>query len=145
MSNLENVADQFLALLGYIKKQYFKPAEQITRSRLSPAQFQAISILYHKESLPMSELAVEMKISKQQLTPIIAKLIETNLAARKEDKSDRRVVQIEITEQGRSIFKALFAQIKINFIEKLSAIPDQELDELKQILVRMQEIIKAEE
>jgi len=145
MSNLENIVDEFLALLGYIKRQYFKPAEQIARSRLSPAQFQAISILYHKDFLPMTELAVEMQISKQQLTPIIARLIETNLVARKEDENDRRVVNIEITEQGRSIFQALFAQIKINFIEKLSAIPDQELDELKQILVRMQEIIKAEE
>ena len=145
MSNLENIVDEFLALLGYIKRQYFKPAEQIARSRLSPAQFQAISILYHKDFLPMTELAVEMQISKQQLTPIIARLIETNLVARKEDENDRRVVNIEITEQGRSIFQALFAQIKINFTEKLSAIPDKELDELQQMLVRMQEIIKTEE
>ena len=145
MSNLENVANEFLALLGYIKRQYFKPAEQIARSRLSPAQFQAITILYHKKSLPMSELAVEMKVSKQQLTPIIAKLIETGLAARKEDENDRRVVRIEITEQGRSTFQALFAQIKINFTKKLSIIPDEELDELQQMLVRMQEILKTEE
>lgn len=144
MSNLENIADEFLALMGYIRRQYFKPAEQIARSRLSPAQFQAISLLYHKKSIPMSELADEMKISKQQLTPIIARLIETDMVARKEDENDRRVVNIEITEHGRSIFQALFARMKINLTEKLSAIPEDELHELKQLLVRMREIINTE-
>jgi DNA-binding MarR family transcriptional regulator len=143
MSQLDNVAGEFLALLGYIKKEYFKPAEQIARSRLSPAQFQAISILYHKESLPMSELTVEMKISKQQLTPIITRLIESNLVVRKADENDRRIVRVEITEHGRSIYNALFASIKVNFTEKLGLIPDKELDELKQMLTRMQEILKT--
>ena len=143
MSQLDNVAREFLALLGYIKNEYFKPAEQIARSRLSPAQFQAISILYHKESLPMSELAVDMKISKQQLTPIIARLIESNLVVRKADENDRRIIRIEITAHGRSIYNALFASIKVNFTEKLGLIPDKELDELKQMLTRMQEILKT--
>jgi MarR family transcriptional regulator, organic hydroperoxide resistance regulator len=142
MSKLDNVAGEFLGLLGYIKNEYFKPAEHIARSRLSPGQFQAISILYHKEALPMSELAVDMKISKQQLTPIIAKLIESNLVVRKADENDRRIIRIEITEHGRSIYKALFASIKGNFTEKLGLIPDKELDELNQMVTRMQEILK---
>lgn len=143
MSKMENVADEFLRLLEYIRDNYFKPAEQITRSRLSPAQFYAISILFRKDSLPMSELAAEMKISKQQLTPIIGRLIDDNLAVRKTDENDRRIVRIEIAELGRSIFKALSAQIKGNFTEKLSEIPDKELDELKQMVIRMQEILKT--
>ncbi len=142
MSNLENVAGEFLRLLGYIRDNYFRPAEQITRSRLSPGQFHAISILFHKGSLPMSELAAVMKISKQQLTPIISKLIESSLVVRKTDENDRRIVRIEITELGKSIHKALFTRIKVNFTEKLSEIPDKELEELKQMVTRMQEILK---
>ena len=142
MSQLENVAEEFLRLLGYIRDNYFKPAEQIARARLSPAQFHAIGILFRKDSLPMSELAAEMKISKQQLTPIIARLIESSLVVRKTDENDRRIVRIEITELGRSTYKALFVQIKVNFTEKLSEIPDKELDELKQMVTRMQEILK---
>lgn len=143
MSKLENVAEEFLGLLGYIRDNYLKPAEHIARSRLSPAQFYAVSILFQKDSLPMSELATEMKISKQQLTPIIARLIESSLAVRKTDENDRRIVHIEIAELGRSTFKALSAQIKGNFTEKLSEIPDKELDELKQMVIRMQEILKT--
>jgi DNA-binding MarR family transcriptional regulator len=142
MSKLENVAEEFLGLLGYIRDNYFKPAEHIARSSLSPSQFHAISILYQKDSLPMSELAAEMKISKQQLTPIIAKLIERSLVVRKIDEKDRRIVLIKITEPGRNTYKALFAQIKGNFTEKLGEIPDKDLDELKQMVTRMQEILK---
>jgi len=143
MSNLENVAEKFLSLLGHIRDNYFKPAEQITRSRLSPAQFYAISILYRKVSLTMSELAAEMKISKQQLTPIIAKLIDNHLVIRKTDERDRRIILIAITESGMSAYKALIAQIKSNFTEKLSELSDQELDELEKTVSRMQEILKT--
>lgn len=142
MSNAENIAGDFLSLLGLIKHEYFKPAEQITRNRLSPAQFHAINILCHKVSLPMSELAAELKISKQQLTPLVARLIEYNLVVRKPDESDRRIIRIEITEEGRNIFKALFVEIRRNFTEKLSSVPEDELDELAHMLTRMQEILK---
>ena len=143
MSNSDNVAVEFLSLLAHIRDNYFKPAEQIARSQLSPTQFHAISILYRKGSLPMSELAADMKISKQQLTPIIARLNESNLVIRKSDNNDRRVVRIELNEPGRTIYKSLFARIKTNFIEKLSEIPDDELDELMQMVTRMQEILRS--
>lgn len=143
MSKVENIAGDFLSLLGIIKHEYFKPAEQITRNRLSPAQFHAINILCHKVSLPMSELAAELKMSKQQLTPLVARLIEYKLAIRKPDESDRRIIRIEITEEGRNIFTALYAEIRRNFTEKLSSIPEDELDELAHILTRMREILNT--
>lgn len=141
MSKLEKVTAEFLALLEYIGDEYFKPAEQITRSRLSPGQFHTLSILCRKGALPMSELAGELKISKQQLTPMIAKLIESQLVVRKTDANDRRIVRIEITPAGRSIFETLGAEIKRNFTQKLSLIPEIELEELEEMVTRMQAIL----
>jgi DNA-binding MarR family transcriptional regulator len=141
MSKLEKVTTEFLTLLAYIRDEYLKPADQITRSRLSPAQFHAIAILCHTGALPMSELAGELKISKQQLTPVIAKLIETQQVIRKTDAHDRRIVQIEITTAGRKTFETLGAEIKRNFTQKLSLIPEADLEELARMLTRMQEIL----
>ena len=76
INNLDNTSDGFLVLIGYMKEKFFRPAEQITRPYISHGQFHALSTLYREGLLPMSELAAEMKISKQQLTPLIDKLIE---------------------------------------------------------------------
>ncbi len=140
--NLENVAGDFLTLLAYIREKFFRPFDQITRSRLSSFQFFAVSILYRKGSLPMSELAGEMRISKQQLTPLINKLIDHGLLVKKTDKDDRRIVRLEITDSGRNTVERLRAEIKLALTERLSALPDTKLDELGQMLKRIHEILQ---
>lgn len=143
IGNLENVAGDFLVLLEYMRENFFKPVKQITRSRLSPVQFHVVSILCRKGSLSMSELASEIRISKQQLTPLICKLIDNKLLLRKTDENDRRVVRLEVTELGWSTVKELFTEIKLQLAERLRVLPDVELDELEQMLKRILGILKS--
>ncbi len=89
----------------------------------------------------MSALAQEMQISKQQLTPLVYKLINQGLLTKKKDQDDRRVVRIEITEQGRNMFRELFAELKQDFVERLKILPDEEIDELGWMLKRIREIL----
>lgn len=143
IGNLENVAGDFLTLLVYIREKFFRPVELITRSQLSPIQSYAVSVLYRKGSLSMSELASELQITKQQLTPLIHKLIDYNLLVKKTDLNDRRIVRLEITEPGRSMVEKLRTEMKLALAEKLRALPGMELDELDQMLKRIQEILKS--
>lgn len=143
MSNLENVTEDLLALLGYIRDTFFRPAEQITRSRISHAQFHAISILAHKGSLSMSELANEMKISKQQLTPLICKLIDSNMVVRKPEEMDRRILRIEITEPGRDTLEEVRAEIKQAIKEKLSILSNSDLKDLDHLLTQTRELLQS--
>jgi len=91
----------------------------------------------------MSELASEIRISKQQLTPLICKLIDNKLLLRKTDENDRRVVRLEVTELGWSTVKELFTEIKLQLAERLRVLPDVELDELEQMLKRILGILKS--
>lgn len=136
------MAGDFLALLAYMRDEFFRPFEQKTRSRLSHVQHFAVSTLYRKGSMSMSELACEMQISKQQLTPLVNKLIGQGLLAKKEDEKDRRIVRIEVTEQARKMVGELFVEIKLDLVAKLRALPGEELDELGQMLKKIQEILK---
>jgi DNA-binding MarR family transcriptional regulator len=90
----------------------------------------------------MTELAHEMQVSKQQLTPLVYKLINQGLLVKKEDENDRRIVRIEVTEQGGNMVKELFAEIRLDLVEKLRTLPCEELDELDHMLKRIQEILK---
>ncbi len=142
ISNLENVAGDFLALLAYMRDKFIRPFEQKTRSRLSHVQFFAVSLLHLKGSLSMSELAHEMQISKQQLSPLVYRLINQGLLVRKPDENDRRIVRMEVTEQGRKMVEELFEEIKLDLVAKLRTLPGMELDELEQMLKRIQEILE---
>lgn len=91
----------------------------------------------------MSELADEMRISKQQLTPLINKLIDCKLLIRKTDTNDRRIVRLEVTGLGRNTVEELFNEAKLALIEKLRKLPGTELDELEQMLKRIVGILKC--
>ncbi|OPX85231.1 MAG: putative HTH-type transcriptional regulator YusO [Pelotomaculum sp. PtaB.Bin117] len=140
---MEQVADDLLALMACVRDKFIRPAELITRSRISHVQFFAISVLRRSGSLSMSELAGKMQISKQQLTPLVYKLIDNGLLIRKTDEKDRRIVRIEATETGRNMFDEILAEIKKDLIEKLETLPEMELNELEQTLKRTYEILKS--
>jgi len=142
MENLESMAGDFLNLLADMREKFLRPVEQITRSRLSPIQFHILFMLYHKGSLPMTELARKMKISKQQLTPLIAKLIDSNLVIRKTDENDRRIIRIEITEPGSNMVEELVTETRHVLAEKFKTLPEQELRELKQLLQKIHDILQ---
>lgn len=93
----------------------------------------------------MTELACEMQISKQQLTPLVDKLINQGLLAKKADENDRRIVRIEVTEHGREMVREMFTEIRSDLVEKLSLLPEEELAELDQALKRILEILKSVE
>ncbi|HAG11899.1 MAG TPA: hypothetical protein DCK76_11130 [Desulfotomaculum sp.] len=143
ISSLEDVAGDFHIVLEYIRENFFRPVDQVTRSRLSHVQFCAMSILCRRGSLSMSELADEMRISKQQLTPLIRKLIDRKMLSRKTDPDDRRIVRLEVTGIGRSTLEDLFNELKMALVEKLKELPVAELDELGQMLKRILDILKS--
>lgn len=143
ISNLDNTCDGFLVLIGYMKKEFFRPAAMVTRSLLSQGQLHALGFLYKRGPLPMSVLAAEMKISKQHLTSLIGKLIDNDMVIRIKDEQDRRIVVIEITEVGKRSVEEVRIKVKKVITEKLAILPDEDLQELDNILNRLQEILKG--
>jgi DNA-binding MarR family transcriptional regulator len=141
MNKVENVAGTFLLLFGEMHEKFTRPGEKIARLRLAPAQFHALSLLFRQRSLTISELASELKISKQQTTPLICRLINSGLVVRKADEHDRRVVRIEINEAGKSTFRELETEVKRVFAAKLEVLPDTDLDELGRMIQRIRVIL----
>ena len=90
----------------------------------------------------MSELAHEMMISKQQLTPLVYKLLEQGLLVRRADENDRRIVRLDISDMGRKTIEGLIKAGRQDLMKKLSVLPAGEMDELERMLKRILEILK---
>lgn len=137
----QQVTEEILTLMIFMKKKFFKPAEQLTRSQLSPVQFFTMSTLHHSGPQAMSDLARVIQISKQQLTPLICRLIDSGMVKRIPDDKDRRIINIDLTPAGRQTFKDLSTAIRNEISKKLQGLSDLELEELDQMLKRMHVIL----
>lgn len=141
MVKREKTAARFLGLFPLMREKFFRPVDRITRSRLSHTQFHALAILRRQGAISMSDLAHELHISKQQLTPIVDQLIEMNYVYRKQDEGDRRRVLIGITEAGEEVIQDIRAKKIAMMAEKLDALTDEELDQLVEKLDGIREIL----
>lgn len=96
----------------------------------SVTQALALEMLEAEGRLMASHLAISLSLSTGGITGIIDKLVKDQLVQRTGQKGDRRVVYLEITEQGRELLKVLRNQ-RIELMKKfLAPLSKMEMQEL---------------
>jgi DNA-binding MarR family transcriptional regulator len=69
---------------------------------LTPSRLAALTTLDDSGPLTLGQLAAQEQVSSPNMTRIVARLEEHGLAERELSDTDRRVVRVHITEQGRA-------------------------------------------
>lgn len=96
----------------------------------SVTQALALEMLEAEGRMMASHLAVSLSLSTGGITGITDKLVRNQLVQRTRNKGDRRIVYLEITEQGRELLKVLRNQ-RIELMEKfLAPLSKMEMQEL---------------
>src|SRR2546428_468191 len=74
------------------------------RAGVTPQQWSVLSVLGESET-PMTLAAISraMRVSKQNMTGMIARLEQLGLAERAGDPNDLRSARVELTRRGRSL------------------------------------------
>ncbi len=114
-------------------------AEKLKAYDLSPPQYNVLRILKgkHPESYCNQEITQRMIDKSSNATRIVDKLLEKKLVSRTEDKTDRRLVNIKITDKGIKLLgeidKTPFAErMKLkSFNEEKAKLMNEWLDELR--------------
>lgn len=107
---------------------------------ITPHQFNVLRILKgkHPDSYCNQEITARMIDKSSNATRIVDKLLDKKLVSRVEDKTDRRLVSIKITDKGikllAEIEKQPFADaFKLkNFNEEKAKLMNEWLDELRE-------------
>lgn len=97
------ISHTLFSLFPQLHLSLIKPLEGIFKSEISPYQFYSLLEIKNTGSLSMSECADRLGISKQQMTKIINQLAENSLITRKNDKDDRRLVKIVLSDKGEAL------------------------------------------
>ncbi|NLW24866.1 MAG: MarR family transcriptional regulator [Clostridia bacterium] len=79
--------------------------EDLRKHGTTPSQFNILWNLSIEESTPMSELSKQAACVNSNITSIISRMEEKGLVKRIQDKKDRRVVRVELTEKGKELYQ----------------------------------------
>ena len=109
---------------------------KLADSGISWPQFHA---LYHipENGIPVNELAKELHCNASNITGLIDRMIENNWVYREHSAEDRRVWLIKLTNEGSALKAKLIPVHHNNIRERLSILSDEELANLKTLLIKL--------
>jgi DNA-binding MarR family transcriptional regulator len=140
--NIENIIESLLYIVPILHKRLLKvdPQEVEADAGLPRAQLGILLALREEINLPISDIAQRLLIPKPQMTRLISAMVESGLVARQPSRYDRRVVQISMTDQGKSILDKNESALKRSVRKHLVAFTAPELEELAAILTRLKDL-----
>ena len=117
------------------------------RYGLTGPQLAVVKMLEPVSRISLSELSAQIRARNSTVTGIIDRMEREGLVARKRSEADRRVVNIELTDKGRSLAQEIRVEPVQIFRRVLEELPARERTDLLRILTklarRVRELAKA--
>jgi MarR family transcriptional regulator, organic hydroperoxide resistance regulator len=111
-------------------------------AQLTVLQLQALILINRGKILSMGDIADEFKISLPTATVLSDKLVKMKLVKRHKSIDDRRIVNVSLTEKGKTLLKKAMRQRHIKINELLSYLPLKDREMLFNILDNLSTNIK---
>ena len=117
----------------------FIAAPQVTTS-----QMVTLMRIYEKGNTRVGILSKEMRVSAPTITGVIDRLLRNGYLKRTRDKSDRRVVNVELTNKGKQLVEHLFSEINKRWYRILINLTTEERENYLKILRRIVGVLAKE-
>jgi DNA-binding MarR family transcriptional regulator len=132
--DINKVAGQILELMGLLRKNIFFKKRDECHDFDKSGQIAVLFILDKVGKRQMSELGKFLSVSKPNITFLVERLVEDGLVERIPDESDRRVVNVHLTDKGRQVVQGKREQALAMITGMLSSLDNLDLNDLSQAL-----------
>ncbi len=112
---------------------------------LTAPQSGVIRCLAGTGAISSAALSRELYVTPSNITGIIDRLERKGLVQRVRKADDRRVILIQLTDEGRKLSRGLPDPIEIRLIAGLSELPEKEIRKLDASLDKIIDILDAKE
>ena len=126
----DEISESALLLFPLLKRLFNGDPRSPALASLKNQTYHILRILEIKGPLPVSAIGTQLFIAKQNMTTLIDRLMDDGLVERKNDASDRRIVNIVITEKGRRFLRERRLGLKNVVRENLSKLSDEDIESL---------------
>jgi DNA-binding MarR family transcriptional regulator len=135
--------EAFLSVLVTSDRINRQHAEFMTRYGVSPKQYNILRILRgaDKAGLPVMEIGRRMIEKSPDISRIINRLIDTGLASRRRQKSDRRIVKVTISAKGQRLLAEMDEPVKKQVKTMLSGLNKDDLTSVVKLLGRVRDSV----
>jgi len=143
MMLIKEIAVYVNILNSRIKKCFFDKLQE-NGINITPEQYLVLDILWDKQPLSQQNIADIIQKDKNSVTKIIDSLEKKNLVKRSMDKKDRRINQIELTEEADALKKTT-TQVAIEFMNgAIKGIKEQDLDTFVDVMRQLKNNLESE-
>jgi DNA-binding MarR family transcriptional regulator len=128
-------------LVLYLVKQLELAARSVMDERLRPLgvttlQYTALSVLARRDDLSSAQLARRSFVRPQTMHQMIQALAERGLVERRADPSNRRVLLVGLSEQGRSLLRECEPLVGEIEDRMLAGMPEEQREAFRNALVQ---------
>lgn len=103
--------------------------------------FNVLKLVKKQGPISMSAIAQTLYYSKQNLTHIVDHLVKEGYVERLPDPSDRRVLNIVITDRGRKFMAENIEVLKNRLVEDLSHLSEEDLKRLSKGIAEVKAVL----
>ncbi len=125
---LEAIADDILDSIPVFLRRMSKGIAK-GHKKHDPSIFVLHAVWKHGP-VAMSEIGKHMGVSKPYMTMLVDRLISEGLVERVSDPRDRRIVKVEITEDGRDAVKGFHRAFREVVISNMSSLDSEDIASL---------------
>ncbi|WP_036689266.1 MarR family winged helix-turn-helix transcriptional regulator [Paucisalibacillus globulus] len=124
----------FVVLMKASKSLQEVTKDDISNHGMRMSDFEILEALYHKDRLTVREVSEAVLINTGSITYVIDKLEKKGLIERSNCKDDRRVVYIQITDEGKKLMDNIFPAHQRVIEELFEGISEEEKDTVIKVL-----------
>jgi DNA-binding MarR family transcriptional regulator len=100
----------------------------------------AIMGMLSETGMTMSELAKISMMTKPQMTHLIDQLVNLGIVERRPDATDRRVINLALTDKGRILLEDMKRKVKETIRNRLASLTAEELTQMSAALDTLRRI-----
>jgi DNA-binding MarR family transcriptional regulator len=130
MMNREEQIIEITEMIRLMSKRWTLEWNKNKLSGVSPTHAAILSILETKGPQKPTSLAAELFVTTGGITGLTDKLVEAGYVQRSRDEEDRRLVFLEITEQGRQLLQEVIKLKREQEKRLFSVLSDEEIQVL---------------
>ncbi|MET0190018.1 MAG: MarR family transcriptional regulator [Pseudonocardia sediminis] len=107
----------------------------VARHGVTGTAIGVLGALAHAEGLSQRELAGRVGVTPATLTPVLDTLEQEGRIGRERDTSDRRIVRLWITDDGRTHLRTVFTEVAATFRAQMPQPPPEHEPIIREYLV----------
>ena len=138
---LERIVLDMFAIAPLFQKKLFKPEDVSSHCGIAPTHIHTLFVLEEYGTQPVSDIGKKLAVSKPNMTPVIDRLIAEGFVERLPHKTDRRVINISLSDRGRKFLAECKGTIMDKLKARLASLSEEDLNSLLKSIENMRDII----